>query len=128
MSDHIQYRHVLTAPEKVWLNVSDERGDVHEPFPVNKDDVTWNDGPVAAMFVAVPYVRADLVAAKDERIAFLERALEQAAAFADMRVVHVVDDRDQRAGFTLSCTDNDVEIPRSAYDDLADYLREKGPA
>lgn len=55
MSDRL----TATAPQTIYLCVSDEDHDRDEPFPSNVDDVTWStDGPVN---VTVEYVRADLV-------------------------------------------------------------------
>lgn len=74
-----------------------------------------------------PWVRceqldAELVAAR-ARIEELEAALEQAIAFATIDLTWTVDDIDQRAGWLMSCDANDVEVPKSAYDELANWLR-----
>ena len=49
-----------TAPERIWLQVSDEREDCNEPFPQIIDtDITWHYYSV--MECEVEYIRADLV-------------------------------------------------------------------
>jgi len=55
-----------TAPERIWLTVSDDKHDEREPFPENYgEEICWSvDAPVA---VCVPYVRADLAAPQDQR-------------------------------------------------------------
>ncbi len=53
-----------TAPERIWLCLSDEEGDEAMPFPRETGEVTWaEDQPVA---VTVEYVRADLFVPNDE--------------------------------------------------------------
>lgn len=49
-----------TAPERIWLQVSDEATACREPFPGN-DEATWCSQSVTAC--EVEYVRADLAAA-----------------------------------------------------------------
>jgi hypothetical protein len=55
-----------TAPERIWLTVSDDKHDEREPFPENYgEEICWSvDAPVA---VCVPYVRADLATPQDQR-------------------------------------------------------------
>lgn len=50
---------VQTAPERLWLCVSDDPADTNEPFPNDLSEVTWatDHCPVAC---GVTYVRADL--------------------------------------------------------------------
>lgn len=52
---------VQTAPERLWLCVSNEAADMGEAFPKDLSEVTWAVGecPVAA---GVQYVRADELA------------------------------------------------------------------
>lgn len=62
----------LTAPERIWLQVSDDEVDLQEPFPKPSDDcfVTWCRD--SALNCEVEYVRADLVRAalRNERRKF----------------------------------------------------------
>ena len=51
----------LTAPEKIWLQVSDEKSDRNLTF-YPCEDVSWATRPVLAC--EVEYVRADLARAK----------------------------------------------------------------
>lgn len=48
-----------TAPERVYLQVSDSSYDADEKFPENIDDVSWCDHGVMACEVS--YVRSDIV-------------------------------------------------------------------
>ena len=50
--------HIETAPERIWLQISDNDVDAALPFPENTWDVTWCADSVIA--VEVEYVRADL--------------------------------------------------------------------
>ncbi len=59
MSDEKLPQVVTTAPERIWLQVSDCDGDEEEPFPHGVDaEITWCQDSVMA--VEVEYVRADL--------------------------------------------------------------------
>ena len=50
---------VRTAPERIWLQVSDEPADIDDPFPRPiTDEMTWSTGQCVAC--EVEYVRADL--------------------------------------------------------------------
>lgn len=49
---------IRTAPERIWLQVGDSRGDNDLPFPDDHGGVSWCDEQV--MPCEVPYVRADL--------------------------------------------------------------------
>lgn len=51
---------VITAPERIWLQVGDEEHYSSEPFPNNTSEVTWCMESVAGC--EVPYIRADLFA------------------------------------------------------------------
>ena len=53
-----------TAPERIWLQVSDDAAHCREPFPGN-DEATWCSQSVLAC--EVEYVRADLAAAALKR-------------------------------------------------------------
>ena len=56
-------RVILTAPKKIWLQVSEDKNDRREPFPPIPDgELTWCHESVCACEVA--YVRADLARAK----------------------------------------------------------------
>lgn len=50
-----------TAPERIWLTVSDSEHDASMCFPDNHEDIFWCQDP--ALDVSIPYVRADLAAA-----------------------------------------------------------------
>ena len=47
-----------TAPERIWLQVSDDEEDRDEPFP-RDGEVSWCEDSVVA--TEVEYIRADLV-------------------------------------------------------------------
>lgn len=49
---------VITAPPRIWLQVSDDVADLDEPFPAGAEGVTWEQDSV--LTCEVPYVRADL--------------------------------------------------------------------
>lgn len=49
-----------TAPERIWLCLSDEEGDESMPFPRGTGEVTWAED--AVVHVTVEYLRADLTA------------------------------------------------------------------
>jgi len=50
---------VLTAPERIWLQIGDESDYLNEPFPHSAgEEITWCQDSVVAAEVA--YVRADL--------------------------------------------------------------------
>ena len=56
-------RVTLTAPKRIWLQVSEDKNDRREPFPPFPDgDITWSAEPVLSCEVA--YVRADLARVK----------------------------------------------------------------
>lgn len=55
-------RVTLTAPKKIWLQISDEKSDRKEPFTSSCAEITWCEDSVLAC--EVKYVRADLVRAK----------------------------------------------------------------
>lgn len=60
-----------TAPERIWLQISDDEDDLNYPYPLHHEDVTWYiDSVVAA---EVGYVRDDLLEAAQKRIAELEK-------------------------------------------------------
>lgn len=48
---------VQTAPETIWLQISDDEDNLNEPFPAN-EEVTWCADSVLS--AQVKYVRADL--------------------------------------------------------------------
>jgi hypothetical protein len=50
-----------TAPERIWVQVSDDAQDCREPFPEPNEGMTWCGDSVLAC--EVEYVRADLAAA-----------------------------------------------------------------
>lgn len=54
---------VRTAPERIFLQVSDQEWDADKPFPVDCDGVSWWKESV--LDVEVQYVRADLFAASE---------------------------------------------------------------
>ena len=61
-------RVTLTAPKRIWLQVSDEKADRKEPFPPTPDgDITWCHESVFDCEVA--YIRADLARAKRKKSA-----------------------------------------------------------
>ncbi len=47
-----------TAPERIWLQVSDESIDCELEFPVRHDDITWCQD--STLECEVEYIRADL--------------------------------------------------------------------
>lgn len=49
---------IRTAPERIWLQVADQKEDSDYPFPEFHDEVSWCADSVVAC--EVPYVRADL--------------------------------------------------------------------
>lgn len=51
---------IRTAPERIWLQVGDQRHYHSEPFPSDTSEVSWCADSVIAC--EVPYVRADLAA------------------------------------------------------------------
>ena len=55
-------RVTLTAPKRIWLQVSDEKSDRNLPFPPPGGDITWCAESVEVC--EVEYVRADLARAK----------------------------------------------------------------
>ena len=55
------YKAIETAPERIWIQISDEPEDYDEPFPEPNMEMTWCAESIAAC--EVPYVRADLVKA-----------------------------------------------------------------
>jgi hypothetical protein len=61
---HALAQFIRTAPEQICLNVSDDIKDIDANTQFSNcdfnGDITWSDG--AAVEVAVPYIRADLVA------------------------------------------------------------------
>lgn len=54
-----------TAPERIWVQVSDDTHDCRKPFPEPNEDMTWCVDSVMAC--EVEYVRADLAAAAIKR-------------------------------------------------------------
>jgi hypothetical protein len=68
---------VSTAPERIWLQVSDEDHHADEPFPKDVgDDITWCQHSVMAC--EVEYVRADKIATLERENAELAAALQMA--------------------------------------------------
>jgi hypothetical protein len=65
-------KHIETAPERIYLQISDTDVDAAFPFPENTDDVTWCADSVVA--VEVKYIRADL--AEKQRDALLAALTE----------------------------------------------------
>ena len=64
-------KHIETAPERIWLQISENDVDAAFPFPKNAGDVTWCADSVVA--VEVKYVRADLAEQqRDKLLAALE--------------------------------------------------------
>jgi hypothetical protein len=63
-----------TAPERIWLQISDDEDDLNYPYPSHHEDVTWCQDSVVAAEVA--YARADLHEAAQKRIAELENEIE----------------------------------------------------
>ncbi len=69
-----------TAPEEIYLQVSDDTDHYDEPWvPRNDDSVTWCVDSVIAC--EVKYVRADLYAAREARVAHLHELLQQEMVF-----------------------------------------------
>jgi hypothetical protein len=62
---HALARFIKTAPERICLNVADHIDDIDHDKGFSKElslhDMTWSTGPMGAIAVDVPYVRADLV-------------------------------------------------------------------
>ncbi|NUS38290.1 MAG: hypothetical protein HOQ02_04605 [Lysobacter sp.] len=58
--DHIIKAVQATAPERIYLTLSDVASDASQPFPSNHEGICWCED--AAVDVCVPYVRADLAA------------------------------------------------------------------
>ncbi|NKJ21970.1 hypothetical protein [Dyella sp. SG609] len=69
---------VLTAPERIFLQVSDQEWDSDKPFPVDCDGVSWWKEPV--LDVEVQYVRADLFSAAEDGLARLRGVMKRALA------------------------------------------------
>lgn len=68
---------VLSAPQKIWLQVSDEEAHIAETFPATDEGVTWCRDSVLAC--EVEYVRADLAtppSAAPVSMAEFEKALD----------------------------------------------------
>ncbi len=64
-----------TAPERIWLQVSDEREDCAESFPDPAiTEITWHYEPVTDC--EVEYIRADLITTNNRCDAF-RAALEE---------------------------------------------------
>lgn len=69
-----------TAPERIWLQVSDDADDCDLPFTYTySDEVTWCEDSVTAC--QVEYVRADITEAENAAL-----RVERDAAFALLRV------------------------------------------
>jgi hypothetical protein len=47
-----------TAPEKIYLQISDDGAHFHEPFPIDLEGITWCADSV--LDCEVGYVRADI--------------------------------------------------------------------
>lgn len=69
---------IATAPETIWLCVSDDHDHYREPFPKNLDEVTWavDHCPVCC---GVKYVRSDVQARQLRREVALLRQVERSA-------------------------------------------------
>ena len=59
-------KHIETAPERIWLQISENDVDAAFPFPKNAGDVTWCADSVVA--VEVKYVRADLAEQQRDKL------------------------------------------------------------
>ncbi len=59
--EHMQSKLNSTAPERIWLQVSQDARDHKKPFPEANQNMTWCDSSVLAC--EVEYVRSDLVRA-----------------------------------------------------------------
>ena len=69
-------KHIETAPERIWLQISENDVDAAFPFPKNAWDVTWCADSVVA--VEVGYIRADLAEQqRDKLLAALELIMER---------------------------------------------------
>lgn len=75
-------RLIATAPERIYIQVSEEAEAMDEPFPPPCEDITWCPDSVIA--AEVPYVRADLIEAQASRIAELEADLAKAIEQRDV--------------------------------------------
>ena len=53
-----------TAPERIWLQVSDDAADRDAPFPVPDGDLTWCVDSVVDCEVS--YIRADLLSKESQ--------------------------------------------------------------
>lgn len=74
---------IATAPETIWLCVSDDPDHYREPFPKNLDEVTWavDHCPVCC---GVKYVRSDVQARQLRReVALLREVEAKVKALAD---------------------------------------------
>ena len=56
-------RLTLTAPKRIWLQISDDKDHRLLPFPATHEDITWCED--SALECEVEYVRADLCVRKE---------------------------------------------------------------
>ena len=96
---------VRTAPERIFLQVSDQEWDADKPFPVDCDGVSWWKESV--LDVEVQYVRADLFAASEADRRRLQaeveayqsalREFQDARRYSNLHTRQVARDIEQRA-------------------------------
>lgn len=67
-----------TAPERIWLQISDCKNHTDEMFPPIHGDITWCQDSVGGS--EVPYVRADLYEAQSKQLAEVWRRCNIAEA------------------------------------------------
>ncbi|NIR52904.1 hypothetical protein GWO43_30250 [candidate division KSB1 bacterium] len=56
---------IKTAPERIWLQISDDLNDFNEAFPPSREGITWCEDQVQNC--EVEYIRADLAQTKGEK-------------------------------------------------------------
>ncbi len=81
---------IETAPERIWLQISDEARDNHEMFPCVNGNITWHEGPVLA--AEVGYVRADLLDVELKRVSACTKliaSLEQSSTWMRNKITEL---------------------------------------
>lgn len=69
-------KHIETAPERIYLQISDTDADAAFPFPETTEGVTWCAESVVT--VEVQYIRADMAEQqRDKLLAALELIMER---------------------------------------------------
>jgi hypothetical protein len=80
-----------TAPERIWLQISDDKDDLNYVFPSHHhDDITWCKDSVVAAEVA--YVRADLLDVELKRVSACKKlivGLEQSSTWMRNKITEL---------------------------------------